>query len=486
MIDLHCHVLHRIDDGASSLEESLLMLREAEAQGVSCVVATPHLNWQICEMNTNKIKRIQSRHTELLDAVKVNGIKVDLLLGYEIEINDEACLWKNRSWYSKQKLGLGDSSTWLLECADDLKFLNTLGLFLRMRLKGIQVLMAHPEFSGFSFLELVLFKWIAGIRLQVTASCFSVSKEKELRLWFRKAKWLGLIDLIASDGHSSSEGDRPIGLLEDRKALERRYGTGALEKWSRTMPMLLTKRKRIMPNLGLMGLCFLIGFGSFAWLSGLANVRTLESDRPVIMAEKSDPNEHALSKERLIREPGLGEVVEVSVEPDGVAKVEVIKGANGIDKNDVVLEDEAIAGSGSLNGELSKDVSALVKDFNTQVNDAKISDLKAVQVDEYKAKTIKELAELQGIYESFIESLYIAAKRDLSKTKTAEDKADLYLKYYDVISTAEKSCDAKVNKILYSYQLYLEENKLPLKSVQELRSAYIHMKEEKRNGFGVK
>jgi len=42
MIDTHSHVLPGVDDGSSCLEESLEMLRQEAAQGVTRVIATPH------------------------------------------------------------------------------------------------------------------------------------------------------------------------------------------------------------------------------------------------------------------------------------------------------------------------------------------------------------------------------------------------------------------------------------------------------------
>jgi len=42
MVDLHCHILSGMDDGAKSLEESLAMAEMAIADGITHVVATPH------------------------------------------------------------------------------------------------------------------------------------------------------------------------------------------------------------------------------------------------------------------------------------------------------------------------------------------------------------------------------------------------------------------------------------------------------------
>lgn len=42
IIDFHSHILPELDDGSRSLEESVAMLRQEAAQGITRVVATPH------------------------------------------------------------------------------------------------------------------------------------------------------------------------------------------------------------------------------------------------------------------------------------------------------------------------------------------------------------------------------------------------------------------------------------------------------------
>ena len=46
MTDIHCHLLHGIDDGAKTLEVSLAMLEAAAAAGTTDIVATPHADTQ--------------------------------------------------------------------------------------------------------------------------------------------------------------------------------------------------------------------------------------------------------------------------------------------------------------------------------------------------------------------------------------------------------------------------------------------------------
>ena len=43
MIELHSHLLYGMDDGAGDLDESLRMLTDYAAQGVTEIACTPHL-----------------------------------------------------------------------------------------------------------------------------------------------------------------------------------------------------------------------------------------------------------------------------------------------------------------------------------------------------------------------------------------------------------------------------------------------------------
>lgn len=44
MIDMHCHILPGIDDGAQHIADSLALLREEKNQGIQKIVFTPHFN----------------------------------------------------------------------------------------------------------------------------------------------------------------------------------------------------------------------------------------------------------------------------------------------------------------------------------------------------------------------------------------------------------------------------------------------------------
>ena len=44
MIDIHSHIVFDVDDGPSTVKESIRMVLEAEKLGINEIIATPHFN----------------------------------------------------------------------------------------------------------------------------------------------------------------------------------------------------------------------------------------------------------------------------------------------------------------------------------------------------------------------------------------------------------------------------------------------------------
>src|SRR6266550_3829018 len=68
MVDLHCHILPGLDDGARSLDESVAMAEEAINDGITRVVATPHASSyylfdyaKVCQVSALLQKRVNGR-----------------------------------------------------------------------------------------------------------------------------------------------------------------------------------------------------------------------------------------------------------------------------------------------------------------------------------------------------------------------------------------------------------------------------------------
>ena len=83
MIDLHCHILPGLDDGAPSLGVSLEMAAMAADSGVTHIFATPHCNTRNERKNYRSAALIGA-YSALQRAIDAAGIPVTILSGAEV------------------------------------------------------------------------------------------------------------------------------------------------------------------------------------------------------------------------------------------------------------------------------------------------------------------------------------------------------------------------------------------------------------------
>ena len=87
MVDIHCHILPRIDDGSRSLSESVAMARIASSSGVTHIAATPHFAGR--EESLEELPRVISRVRRLQQELAHQGIPVEIVPGAEILFQPE-------------------------------------------------------------------------------------------------------------------------------------------------------------------------------------------------------------------------------------------------------------------------------------------------------------------------------------------------------------------------------------------------------------
>ena len=136
MIDLHTHVLPGLDDGAQSLEEALAMVRVALADGVSCLVATPH-DTGFAPYDIGKVKAVTA---QLQKAIGIYGLSLCVVVGSELyavpdlaqRLRAGECLTLGGSQYPLLEFPLMD----LPLCTEQLLF--------ELRVAGFRPIIAHP------------------------------------------------------------------------------------------------------------------------------------------------------------------------------------------------------------------------------------------------------------------------------------------------------------------------------------------------------
>jgi protein-tyrosine phosphatase len=86
MLDLHCHILPGVDDGARSLDEALAMARFCVRDGITHIAATPHCNRTCRLLRADILPHVVRLNAELARA----GIPLAVLPGSEIQVTDSA------------------------------------------------------------------------------------------------------------------------------------------------------------------------------------------------------------------------------------------------------------------------------------------------------------------------------------------------------------------------------------------------------------
>src|SRR5258708_33366985 len=85
MVDLHCHILPGIDDGAQTIEDSLAMAEDAIRDGIKCVGATPHA----CNEYRFDYAKVRAAREELQS--RVEG-RLTIATGCDFHLNPEDLL----------------------------------------------------------------------------------------------------------------------------------------------------------------------------------------------------------------------------------------------------------------------------------------------------------------------------------------------------------------------------------------------------------
>lgn len=81
LVEMHCHILPGVDDGADSMEEALQLLQMEADQGVRQVILTPHYREGYFETSRDEIREV---YQKLCRMVSRRRIPVECYLGCEL------------------------------------------------------------------------------------------------------------------------------------------------------------------------------------------------------------------------------------------------------------------------------------------------------------------------------------------------------------------------------------------------------------------
>src|SRR5262249_31126267 len=86
VLDLHCHILPGVDDGAGSLDEALALASFCVADGITHVAATPHCHRHLRLLRADVLPHVDRLNEEIVRA----GLPLAVLPGSEVQVTDTA------------------------------------------------------------------------------------------------------------------------------------------------------------------------------------------------------------------------------------------------------------------------------------------------------------------------------------------------------------------------------------------------------------
>jgi protein-tyrosine phosphatase len=207
VIDLHTHVLPGIDDGPATVEGSIELARGAVADGVTTLVATPHIAWDLPHNDGPRIAAaVETLEAQLAEA----GVDVTVRTGGELALTRAVAL----SEAELRGLGLGGGEWLLAECPLSANAMGFDAALLAIAGRGHRIVLAHPERSPMLQKDPELLRRLVGDGMLTSITAGALlgrfgSTVKRFALWMLEED---LVHNVASDAHDARR--RPPGMRE--------------------------------------------------------------------------------------------------------------------------------------------------------------------------------------------------------------------------------------------------------------------------------
>lgn len=200
-IDIHTHILPRLDDGPKNLSASLALAEHYTSVGIKYVFATPHyLPGTAWSASSEKILATLDKLQKVLCN---SGSLLEIIPGMEIAIQRN--MGKNLD--NDRYIPLGNSGTYLLEPPFDSSGYDPLEPVNEFIKRGHRVILAHPERSEYfqRYPEALKKAHSQDVAVQVNlGSLLGSFGQGPRKTASQFMKW-DIVDFLASDAHSASQ-----------------------------------------------------------------------------------------------------------------------------------------------------------------------------------------------------------------------------------------------------------------------------------------
>jgi len=217
MLDLHCHILPCIDDGATDLDMALQMARIAVDDGIHTVICTPHIYPGLYD---NTAEGIRDAVAGLQSELDQRDIPLTLKAGADVHLDPDLV----GSIRAGRVPTLAGSRYLLLEPPHHVAPPRFEQSVFELIAAGYVPVITHPERLSWIEGNYEVFQRLVkgGSWMQVTAGSVTGRFGQRPQYWAEKMLDDGLVHVLATDAHHPKR--RPPLLAEGRDAAARRVG----------------------------------------------------------------------------------------------------------------------------------------------------------------------------------------------------------------------------------------------------------------------
>lgn len=238
MIDIHCHPLPGVDDGATDFEVAVEMLKMAADDGITHLVATPHCNYEYPfdpEVNRTKAAQLQ----------KAVGSRIQLYLGCDFHLSYENM---KELPAKKEQFAINRSQYILAELGDHFIPDQVDQLFYEIQVAGLVPIVTHPERNAVCRRHPeMIHVWVTrGCLIQVTAQSYLGRFGAEPQRFTEMLLTRNLIHFFASDAHDLRR--RPPLLSSCYEKLKQAAGEASADLLMKQNPLAVIEARPLPPN----------------------------------------------------------------------------------------------------------------------------------------------------------------------------------------------------------------------------------------------
>ena len=242
LIDVHCHYLPAVDDGARDIQDAIALVRAAREDGTRVAVLTPHVfagRWD------NSLSMLRPRFAAFRKLIASKRIDIRLCLGAEVHLLPESIQLVEAG--EAPMLGAWDGMpVMLLELPDGRIPSNALSGVRHLLRLGVLPMIAHPERNKDVMRDVDVIEpfVLEGCLLQLTAASVIGEFGERAARASRELLDRGWATLVASDAHHRV--NRPPRLRAAHQWLTEHYGADIASEMTSVAPARIVAGRAVL------------------------------------------------------------------------------------------------------------------------------------------------------------------------------------------------------------------------------------------------